>query len=206
MIYQILLYILISAAVLFIAFFLFWKLYFLRDPRRTIPTGKTIVSPADGRIIDIVSASGEITIPKRILGKIKTLALDVGEDAHVISIFMSPMDVHINRVPMDGKVVSVVHKKGSFLAVNTLEAGIQNEKCEVLLETAIGRIKFIQVAGLIARRIECWAKPGEKYKKGQRYGLINLGSQLIVILPKKVKLSVKKGDRVRAGESILARY
>jgi phosphatidylserine decarboxylase len=192
---------------LFVIYFLFWKLFFLRDPRRKIPVGDNIVSPADGIILEVLNLEDvkKITIYKKYIGKIKTICNDVSTKAVVVSIFMSPMNVHINRVPMGGQVVSVKHEVGKFLAVNTLKAGLENEKSEVLLKTNIGNIKFIQVAGLLARSIENRLVTGQKVKKGERYGLINLGSQLILILPyDKVNLKVKKGDKVRAGESVIA--
>lgn len=199
----------IFIGVLIISYFIFWKFIFLRDPKRDIPKGKNIVSPADGRILEVLNIKNkkEITIHKKYFGKIQTLCSDVGEDSIIISIFMSPLNVHINRVPIDGKVLSVEHKPGKLLAVNTLKAGLENEKSEVLLNTKIGKIKFIQVAGFLARSIENRLKIGQEVKKGERYGLINLGSQLIVILPKnKIKIKVKKGDKLKAGESILAEF
>ncbi|MFP4423611.1 MAG: phosphatidylserine decarboxylase [Candidatus Woesearchaeota archaeon] len=190
-----------------IGFLVFWRFYFLRDPHRNIPEGNVIVSPADGIILDIIDTKDkELIIPKRYMGKIKTLCSDISSSCKVISIFMSPLDVHINRMPVRGKVLSVIHKKGSFKPVNSVEAGLQNEKVELTLQASFGKIKVIQVAGIIARRIVCHAKKGDTYNTGERYGLINLGSQLIVILPGKIPLTVEKGQRVRAGESVLGKF
>jgi phosphatidylserine decarboxylase len=205
----IILYIISTIIILAISYYIFWKYYFLRDPEREIPDGRNIISPADGKIIDIIeiSKNEEITIPKKIFGKIKTLCSEVSDNSIVISIFMNPFDVHINRCPIEGKIINIKHEDGSLKAVNTLTAGILNEKNEMLIETVIGHIKVIQVAGLLARRIENHKKIGDYLNKGERYGLINLGSQLIVILPKeKVILKVRKGDKLKAGESILAKY
>jgi phosphatidylserine decarboxylase len=190
-----------------VIYFIFWKFIFLRDPERKIPLGKNIVSPADGKVLEVFSIDNkkEIIIHKKYFGKIKTLCSDVGKDSIVISTFMSPFNVHINRVPMEGNVIAVKHKHGKLLAVNSLKAGLENEKSEVLLSTKIGNIKFIQVAGFLARTIENRLVVGQNVKKGDRYGLINLGSQLIVILPRnKINLRIKKGDKLKAGESIIA--
>ncbi|MFO7711019.1 MAG: phosphatidylserine decarboxylase [Candidatus Woesearchaeota archaeon] len=192
--------------IVFLAFLVFWRFYFLRDPSRDIPGGNVIVSPADGVILDIIDTSEKnLTIPKKYMGKIRTLC-DISESCKIISIFMSPLDVHINRMPVSGKVLSVRHKKGSFKPVNSVEAGLHNEKVELTLQAPFGKIKVIQVAGIVARRIECYAKKGDTYRTGERYGLINLGSQLIVILPENIPLVVRKGQRVWAGESVLGKF
>ena len=125
------------------------------------------------------------------------------------------MDVHINRSPITGTVKRITHTPGSFKAVTGIDEGLMNEKTEVLLDTAIGKVKVIQIAGLVARRIVTWIREGDETLKGERFGLINLGSQLIVIIPdsyrvkgkkKDITVTITKGERVRAGESILARF
>ncbi len=119
---------------------------------------------------------------------------------------MSPFNVHINRSPIQGQVTKVTYSKGKFLPVNTFENGLVNEKNEILITNKqLGKVKVIQIAGFLARRIECYVKEKEKLAKGQRIGLINLGSQVTLILPTTVKLIVNKGDKVKGGD-IIATY
>jgi len=198
-------------AILSIAFFLailtvFFFLWFYRDPERTAPWGKNIVSPADGRIIEILRIdSGILKVKKGIFGKINTLSSDTISKGYLISIFMSPFNVHVNRAPVDGEVLSVRHPPGTFIKANTLEA-INNEKNEIIIKNSkIGKVKVIQVAGFLARRTVCSVKEKQKIKKGQRIGLIKLGSQVCLIIPE-LKLKANVGDRVKAGETILAEY
>lgn len=201
--------VLLAILVVVSLFFLYWRVWFLRDPERVAPEGKNIVSPADGRVIEVLEVSGKMsfTVYKRFMGKIRTMCSDVSRECYLISIFMSPLDVHINRCPIAGKVLSIKHKAGSLKSVTTLGAGLQNEKSEMLLETPIGKVKVIQVAGMLARMIVNNTKPGINLEKGERYGLINLGSQLIVILPKKkTKIAVSKGEKVKAGQTVIAYY
>ncbi len=199
-------YILLVASMLL---FVFWKFYFLRNPIRNIPNEKNIViSPADGKIVEVLEfTKDEVKLykgNKRLLGVINTLTKDVSDSGYIVSIFMSPMDVHYNRSPIDGKIVSVNHKNGKFLAVNTFDAGLVNEKTEILIDGQI-KLKMIQIAGFLARRIETNVAAYDKVEAGQVIGLINLGSQVTLILPKSVMLKVSKGDRVVAGESVIAK-
>lgn len=189
---------------LLIALFL---INFYRDPKRKIPAGKNIVSPADGKVINILKVrENKIKVKKGLIGKIETLAEDIAKECHVISIFMSPFDVHINRAPIDGKIVSVKHEKGKFFAAYDIEKSLSNEKNEIIIENKkIGKLKVIQIAGFLARRIICSVKKNEKVNKGQKIGKIVLGSQVTLILPaKKTNLRVKKGQKARAGETIIA--
>lgn len=191
-----------------LALFLFWKVVFLRNPKRVAPKGDYVIAPADGKIIEILEFDGkDVQLFKgnqRLLGIINTLTEDVAKQGYIISIFMSPMDVHINRAPITGTVETVVHSAGKFLAVNTLEAGLVNEKAETIIRGKI-TVKMIQIAGFLARRVVTNVNPGSKVTAGQEVGLINLGSQVTMIIPKTVTLQVKKGDRTIAGESILAK-
>ena len=188
--------------------FLFWKVVFLRNPQRTTPAGDFVIAPADGKIVEILEFSGqEVKLFKRgqrLLGIINTLTSDVADEGYIVSIFMSPLDVHVNRAPLSGTVEGVVHSAGKFLAVNTFEAGLVNEKAETIIQGTI-RVKMIQIAGFLARRVVTNVNPGEEVRAGQEVGLINLGSQVTVILPKSVTLKVTKGDRTVAGETILAK-
>lgn len=166
-----------------------FMLYFFRDPERIAPEGDNIfVSPADGKVI---------------------LIKDVYEDRYLksdaieVSIFMSPLNVHVNRAPCDGVVESVVHTKGKFLSAFKHEASLQNENIAMLLNTRHGKVLVRQVAGFVARRAVCRVKPGDTLKKGQRYGIIKFSSRLDVFLPKDADIKVKLGDKVKAGETII---
>ena len=191
-----------------ILFLVFWKVWFLRDPEREIPQGNSIVSPADGKVIQVTDLDNvdELKIKKGLIGKIKTLCSEVDKSCYLVSIFMNLSNVHVQRASISGKVISVNHSKGKFIIVNSIKAGFQNEKSEILINTKIGKIKIIQIAGFVARRIETWVKPGQDIIKGEKIGRINLGSQVTIVIPKKVKIKVKKGDSVKAGTSILAEY
>jgi len=202
---DIIIFILSIKIILIILFFLFWRFHFLRNPERHAPKGNNIVSPADGKIIHVFESHKKHIKIKKHFGIIKTLTKDVAKECYVISIFMSPFDVHYNRAPVDGKVILIKHSKGKFLAAHSLDA-LENEKNEVLLKTKIGNIKVIQIAGIMARRIECFVKKGNIVKKGQRIGLINLGSQVIIIMPKrKVKIVVSEKKKLKGGVSIIAK-
>lgn len=190
------------------ALYFFWKIVFLRNPRRFTPKGNNVIAPADGVVIEIFEFKNEeVKLFKgnqRLLGLIRTLTSDVAKEGYIVSVFMSPMDVHINRAPITGEVVSVKHTNGKFLAVNTFEAGLVNEKAETVIKGNI-TVKMIQIAGFLARRVVTNVRKGDKVEAGQEVGLINLGSQVTMILPKTVTLKVKKGDRTVAGETILAK-
>jgi len=156
-----------------IAFFVFKNFIFARDPAREIPLGNHLVSPADGKIIEIAEIKDQdiagIKIKKGLTGKIYTLTKDVAEECYLISIFMNPLDVHVNRAPIEGHVEKVNYSKGKFLPVNSLGNGLLNEKNEIVINhNKIGKIKVIQIAGFLARRIECWVKEGQRVMKGQR--------------------------------------
>tara|TARA_Y100000031_G_C8211583_1_gene381240 strand:+ start:187 stop:771 length:585 start_codon:yes stop_codon:yes gene_type:complete len=183
-------------------------LNFNRDPNRRIPEGKNIVSPADGKVFSILDTEDKKTIvKKRFFGKIRTL-LQKNRETYLISIFMNPFNVHVQRTPLEGKVERVRYAKGLFHNAGTLLATGENEKCETVLSTKIGRVKVIQIAGFLTNRISNYLKEGYCYPKGMRMGKIHFGSQVTLIIPKKkVKsLKIKVGDRVKAGESILATY
>lgn len=164
-------------------------LYFFRNPERTPPSDpQAVVSPADGTVI--VSE----LVPETPLGA----------PALKISIFMSVFNVHVNRVPFDGTVIDVSYHRGKFFDARDGRASCENERNGIILETAGGvRISFVQIAGLIARRIICYPVIGDVLKKGERYGLIRFGSRLDVYLPLDVVPLVKLGDVVVAGETVL---
>jgi len=166
-----------------------FMLLFFRDPERKIPKGEDIfVSPADGKVILI----------KDVYEKDYLKA-----ESKEISIFMSLLNVHVNRSPCDGKVSLVKHSSGKFLVAHKDAASMENENTVMVLEGKDGKIVVRQVAGFLARRIVCRAEVGDKLRRGERYGMIKFGSRLDVYLPKDIKIKVKAGDKVKAGESIL---
>ncbi len=168
-----------------------FMVYFFRDPERVTPPAPGYISPADGRILFT-----EHEPERQFLG---------GRSVMKVSIFMSPMNVHVNRVPCDGEVVAVSHKPGSFMAAYRKEASWKNENTAMHLKCDEGpEIVVRQVAGFVARRTVCRAKSGDRLKRGARYGIIKFSSRLDVYLPEDVALKVKPGDRVYAGETILA--
>jgi len=167
-------------------------LYFFRDPERIIPNeSDLVVSPADGKVIEIVEGSEG--------------ALQEEGPLWRISIFMNLFNCHVNRAPISGKILKISYKPGRFFAADKKKALIQNEKSAMLIEDDKGRLlTVVQVAGLVARRIVCRAQVGDQVKQGQRYGMIRFGSRLDVYISKRAKIVVKEGEKVKAGESVLA--
>lgn len=166
-----------------------FMIYFFRDPERESPEGEGLfVSPADGKII----------LMRDVFEK-EHLKADVKE----ISIFMSPFNVHVNRTPCDGKIKSIQHNKGKFMAAYKGDASFRNENIEMTLETKYGDILVRQVAGYVARRAVCRANAGDSLRRGERYGIIKFSSRLDVYLPKDTQIKVKLGDKVKAGETII---
>ncbi len=163
---------------------------FFRDPPREIPQApKAILSPADGRIVVVEKAMD----PYR---KVEALK---------ISVFMNVFNVHSNRSPVDGTIEHIEYNAGSFLNAALDKASKENERNAVLTRLADGtQITFVQIAGLVARRILCYAKVGDQLARGQRYGFIRFGSRVDVYLPLTAKARVTIGDKVSATETILA--
>lgn len=181
-------------------------LNFYKDPKRNVPKGNNIVAPADGRIISIISTSSDsIKIKKNIFGKIKTLTKDIAPKCYVVSIFMSPLDAHINRAPIEGTIKSIKHTKGTFFKAYDLEKSLENEKNEIIIQDKELKVKVIQIAGFLARRIKCYVKKNQNVNKGQKIGMIALSSQTTLIMPRVVDLKVRLNERVKAGETIIAK-
>lgn len=177
-------------AIFLIAVLLF-LLYFLRDPERQTPAGDGLfVSPADGRVVTVQQTEEPIFLQG---------------PATQISIFMSLLDVHINRAPMAGEVAFREYRPGRFLPAYRREASHENESNLLGLVEGETQILIKQVAGILARRIVCWSSVGQQLARGQRFGLIKLGSRVDLSLPSDVEVLVALGDKVRAGETILAR-
>ena len=166
-------------------------LWFFRDPERTAPgDDRVVVSPADGRVVAVV--------PEREDRFLHAMATRV-------SIFMSPLDVHVNRSPVTGTVCQVQHTDGMFRAAFSDKSSLDNERNAVVLESGGKRFVLVQIAGALARRIVCYVGPGDRLERGQRFGMIMFGSRVDLFLPPGVQPTVSKGERVRAGLSILGR-
>ena len=166
----------------------------------------TIISPANGKVVAVLKIdSDKFEIKKGLIGKIKTeYKLKEG---YVVSIFMPLYVAHENIAPIAGKITNIEYKKGKFLSTFTLEKALYNEKNEITIcNKELGEIKVIQIAGLIARRIRCYVKQGEEVKQGDKLGRILIGSQVTLILPKKVKVTAKLGDKVKCGKTIIGEY
>lgn len=163
--------------------------FFFRNPQRVTPADeRSVVAPADGVVIYCGPAREE----------------HLGEEMLKISIFMSVFNVHINRVPVTGRVADTFYRSGKFLDVRDERATFENERLGMVLDTIAGaRLVVVQVAGLIARRIVCYAKEGDSLRRGERYGLIRFGSRLDVYLPPTTELKVTLGDKTVAGETVL---
>lgn len=169
-----------GAPLFILALFCLW---FFRDPERAIPSGEVAVSPADGKIVAVKPE---------------------GEGARV-SIFLNIFDVHVNRTPIAGRITEVRYQPGKFLVASREEASTENEMNTITVEGDGTRVVFKQIAGLIARRVVCNKKPGDMVARGERIGLIKFGSRVDVHLGPEWQVSVKEGQRVSAGSSILAR-
>jgi phosphatidylserine decarboxylase len=162
-------------------------LAFFRDPDRIAPVVPgAVLAPADGRVMRVV----EIDDPW------------VGRAVRV-SIFLSPLDVHVNRSPVAALVEGVQYAAGRFLAAYRDEASELNERCTLALQGEAARVGVKQIAGVLARRIVCRAKPGDKLQAGERFGLIRFGSRTDLVVPQGTELRVRVGDRVRGGETIM---
>lgn len=176
---------------IFLIVVLLFLSYFLRDPERQSPTGDGLfVAPADGRVVTVQ----QVEEPVFLQGP-----------ATQISTFMSVLDVHVNRASMAGEVAFQEHRPGRFLPAYRHEASDENESNLVGLVEGETRILIKQVAGILARRIVCWSSVGQRLTRGQRFGMIKLGSRVDLFLPPDVEVLVAPGDKVRAGETILAR-
>jgi phosphatidylserine decarboxylase len=165
-------------------------LWFFRDPERRAPDGeRLVVSPADGRVLAVVEEREE-----RVLRAPTTR----------ISIFMSPLDVHVNRSPVTATVETVEHSAGKFRAAFADKASLDNERNALVLRSGERRFLLVQIAGALARRIVCHVGPGDTVRRGERFGIIMFGSRVDLFLPAGVRPLVRPGARVRAGLTVLA--
>lgn len=170
---------------------LFLVLNFFRDPERVVPQEPGVaVSPADGKVIKVQTMRDPLT----------------GEDRTAVCVFMNVFNVHVNRMPVAGRVGRISYFGGKFLNASFDKASEDNERNAVLVEDAEGKTwTMVQIAGLIARRIICWAEEGDSLARGQRFGLIKFGSRVDLYLPSDYESVVRVGDKVFAGQSVLAR-
>jgi len=164
-----------------------FMMYFFRDPHRSIPLEPGIVvAPADGKVTIASQATAE-------------------EPHALVSIFLSPLDVHINRAPIEGEIVDISYKRGKFLMATKNESRLLNEQnCLTIVGSEI-TVKCVQIAGVLARRIVCWKQRGERVKCGEQFGMIKFSSRTDLLMPANVELLVKIGSRVKGGETIIGR-
>ena len=164
-------------------------LFFFRDPERVPPADpNTIVSPADGRVMEIVEE------PRG------------GNPGRRISVFLSIFDVHVNRSPVAGRITAIEYRTGKFYAAMRGRASAENERNEFHVSTEHGDVVFKQIAGWVARRILCWKSVGDSVIRGERVGMIRFGSRMDIWLPDRVEILVRPGQHVAAGSSVLARW
>jgi phosphatidylserine decarboxylase len=179
-----------TLSIVFFLLFMFC-LFFFRNPKRTAPdVPDVLISPADGRVVEI----RDVAAREFLDGERKRIA-----------IFMSPIDVHVNRAPCPGRVISVVHRRGGFGMAFKKSVDEINERNYILLENGKERVLMVQIAGFLARRITCYVKGGDEVRKGQAVGIISFGSRVDVYLPKGYESMVDLQDKVRAGVTVIAR-
>jgi len=161
--------------------------YFFRNPRRSIPLEPGLVlAPADGRITLIRLAAGN-------------------EPESLVSIFLSPFDVHINRAPIEGEIVDASYKKGAFMMATKDESRLHNEQNTLTITGKEITVRCTQIAGILARRIVCWKQRGERVKCGEPFGMIKFGSRTDLVMPPSVEILVREGMHVRGGETIIGK-
>lgn len=159
--------------------------FFFRDPKRVPPSDPdVVVSPADGKVTRVGPADADST---------------------VVSIFLSPLDVHINRSPIPGKIVDVLYSPGKFLMATNEKASLVNEQNALTIQGEKITVVCKQIAGILARRIVCWKAEGDSLGLGERFGMIKFSSRTDVLLPANVRVTVKEGDRVRGGTTVIGR-
>jgi phosphatidylserine decarboxylase len=176
-----------------------WCALFFRDPERKTPEGHgLVISPADGKMLPVIRA-----VPPRELG--------MGETPRVrLSIFMDIFNVHVNRMPVNGRVISLNYRHGRFFNASFDKASEHNERMAIRIEPEEmrdgGGLAVIQIAGLVARRIKCDLLEGQTVRRGERFGIIRFGSRLDVYLPPDATVVVRENQRVKAGETVLAKF
>jgi len=168
---------------------LLFMVYFFRDPRRNPPTDpNTVVSPADGRVT-----------------RVQRVTPDQSDSATVVSIFLSPFDVHINRSPIAGKITEMSYVPGKFLMATNEKASLVNEQNVLTIQGDKATVVCRQIAGILARRVVCWKKKGDNLALGERFGLIKFSSRTDVVLPSNVTVTVSEGTRVQGGITVIGK-
>jgi phosphatidylserine decarboxylase len=169
---------------------LFWAalaafmLYFFRDPDRVVPDEPgLIISSADGKVTRV----------------------DETADGKLVSVFLSPLDVHVNRSPIAGNITNITYVKGAHRAAMGEDTSLTNERNSLVIEGDGLTITCTQIAGILARRIVCWPQTGDRLERGQRFGMIKFGSRTDILMPREAAILVSIGDKVRGGETIIAR-
>ena len=172
-----------------------WCAYFFRDPARSTPQDDDLViSPADGKVSAV-----QMMVPPA--------ELNLGSEPMLrISVFMNVFNCHVNRAPVRGTIVSIEHKNGLFLNAELDKASTDNERNSVVIDARHGKVGVVQIAGLVARRIVCWAQPSAALEAGERFGLIRFGSRLDVYLPEGATPRVSVGQTAIAGETVIAEF
>ncbi len=168
--------------------FLIFSLYFFRDPQRNLPTGdRIIIAPADGKIVRIMKIDDS----------------EIGKGSTLVSIFLNVFNVHVNRMPISGKFETVVYHPGKFLAAFNHKASDENERTDIIIKSDLITLRIKQIAGIIARRILCYAEADRAMIIGDRLGFIRFGSRTDLILPPSIKLKVKLNQKVTGNETII---
>ena len=163
--------------------------FFFRDPRREPPTdSNVVVAPADGKVTRVIA-----------------LDENAKDSSTLISIFLSPLDVHINRAPIPGRITDVVYSPGKFLMATNKKASLVNEQNILTIQNDRITVVCKQIAGILARRIVCWKRKGDNLDLGERFGLIKFSSRTDVVLPPNVAVTVSEGQRVRGGITVIGR-
>jgi phosphatidylserine decarboxylase len=176
----------IGGVLIFLGLFV---MFFFRDPERTPPQDPdTIVSPADGRVMEIVEESFN------------------GKPGRRISVFLSILDVHVNRSPVAGRITAIEYRTGKFYAAMRRRASAENEQNSFHVRSDRGEVVFKQIAGWVARRIVCWKSVGDSVVRGERVGMIRFGSRMDIWLPEGVEILIRPGQHVAGGTSVLARW
>jgi phosphatidylserine decarboxylase len=166
--------------------------FFFRDPVRIVPVPESgvtsFLSPADGKILVIDEVEDGYLFRGR---------------AKMVTIFLSPLDVHVNRTPIAGEVVAVEHRKGRFRPAYLAEAPSVNERNYIVVRNEYTQCLLVQIVGVLARRVVCWAKPGDTLAQGEKFGLMKFGSSMQVFMPVNTEIKVENGARVIGGETVI---
>lgn len=187
-------YIIFSPLLIVIVPFFIFCLFFFRNPARVCPQAQNdsqiIICPADGKIVDIVHKNEQ----------------DLDGYEWKVSIFLSPLDVHVNWLPVSGIVEEIAYRPGKFVVAYAPKSSDINERNDLVVRNEQGTFMIRQIAGIIARRICCWVKPGDFLKAGNTFGMIRFGSRVELFLPESIALSVSRGERVYGGKTVLGRF